>query len=117
MNRILKGDTPATITVKQMGGHADGYTQRVSGVRRWSAGEEAVLFLHPSEKNDGTLVVTGLMQGNFTVQHLPTGDVVVANGVPDVSAFDSVNHSTSTYHGTRMTSRELESNVQKAVTQ
>ena len=104
------------ITVKQIGGHAGGYAQKVSGVRHWLPGEEAVLFLHPSEKSDGTLVVTGLMQGNFYVQHLPTGDVVVGNGVPDVSTFDSTNHTTSTYHGSRMTLRELESHVQKAVT-
>jgi len=116
VSRVLKGAAPATITVKQMGGHADGYTQRVSGVRHWSSGEEAVLFLHPSVANDGTLVVTGLMQGNFYVQHLPTGEVVVGNGVPHVSSFDTVNHSTSTYHGTHMTLRKLESNVQQAVT-
>src|SRR3954465_3004164 len=59
VRRTLKGTAPNVITVKQMGGHADGYTQKVSGVRHWQPGDEAVLFLQPSTANDGTLIVTG----------------------------------------------------------
>ncbi len=117
VKRALKGQAAEVVTVKQMGGHADGYAQHVSGVRYWADGEEVVLFLHPSEKNDGTLVVTGLMQGNFAVRHLPTGDIEVGNGVPDVTAFDPAHRALSSYRGAKMSIGQLESRVQKAVTQ
>lgn len=116
VNRALKGKASDIVVVKQMGGHADGYAQKVSGVRYWADGEEAVLFLRPSEKNDGTLVVTGLMQGNFAVQHLPTGDIVVGNGVPDVSTFNAERGALSSYQGAKMTLSQLESRVLRAVT-
>ena len=101
-------------------GQADGWTRRRihrARLRRtgWATGEEAVLFLHPSEKNDGTMVVTGLFQGNFSVQHLQTGETVVGNGVPDVSAFDSASHTIANFQGNRVTLRELESTVQRVV--
>src|SRR5205085_2267282 len=65
VKKILKGQTPGTIVVRQLGGTVEGVSQRVSGVRPWQEGEESVLFLQPSSIPDGALVVTGLMQGNF----------------------------------------------------
>src|ERR1700674_5765152 len=53
--RTLKGQAPATIVVKQPGGSAEGYTQKIAGVRHWRAGDQAVLFLRPSQDMDGTL--------------------------------------------------------------
>jgi hypothetical protein len=107
----LKGTAPATFTVRQIGGSAEGYTQKVSGVRSWQAGEEAVLFLHPSEANDGTYAVTGLMQGNFVVKHTTAGAAIVSNGVPDVTAFDSSTGKLSHYGGTSMSLQELKRRV------
>lgn len=107
----LKGTAPATFTVRRIGGSAEGYTQKVSGVRPWQAGEEAVLFLHPSEASDGTYSVTGLMQGNFMVRHTSTGTELVSNGAADVTAFDSATGAVSHYGGTSMSLQELKRRV------
>jgi hypothetical protein len=69
----LKGSLPGSITVKQMGGSAEGYTQSVAGVRRFQDGEDALLFLRPSATNDGTQVIVGLVQGNFRIWNVPDG--------------------------------------------
>lgn len=113
--RMLKGQAPRTIIVKQPGGTAGHYSQKVAGVRHWGSGESAVLFLRPSDTPDGTLQVTGLVQGNFLMHAAPTGQVTVSNGVPEVSAFQQ--GAVTTYHGGRMTLSELESRVHKAVQQ
>ncbi len=115
--RSLKGSAPTEIVVKQLGGTAGGYTQVVAGVRGWTRGEDAVLFLHPSEANDGTFVVSGLMQGDFRAFHAATGEVRVSNGVPQVSTFNPATHATGTYHGSAMTLQELETRIAKAVAQ
>jgi len=107
----LKGSAPNTFTVRQIGGSAEGYTQKVSGVRSWQAGQEAVLFLRPSEANDGTYSVTGLMQGNFSVKSTSTGTTIVSNGVPDATAFDSETGKFSHYGGTNMSLQELQHRV------
>lgn len=117
VRRTLKGTAPNTITVKQMGGSADGYTQRVSGVEYWQPGEEAVLFLRPSADRDGTLSVTGLVQGSFRMKRQASGEVMVTNGVPDVSAFEKDTGRSGEYRGSRMTLQQLEDRVRKAVEQ
>lgn len=114
VQRTLKGTAPNVITVKQMGGHADGYTQKVSGVRHWQPGEEAVLFLQPSTMNDGTLIVTGLVQGNFRMMREPSGEVTVSNGVPDVSALEQQTGGPVLYRGSKMSIQSLEQRVRKA---
>jgi hypothetical protein len=115
VTRDLKGQIPATIIVKQLGGSAGGYTQRVAGVRHWRSGEQAVLFLRPSQDQDGTLEVTGLMQGNFMVRQSPSGESLVSNGVPEVSAYQIGSRDVAPFRGSGMRLEELESRVQKAV--
>lgn len=119
----LKGASTNTITVRQPGGSADGYTQHVSGVRPWTAGESAVLFLQPSMSNDGTFIVTGLMQGNFRVHHSASGTTIADNGVPspasepgeEVDSFNPANKSLHTYTGNRMNLDDLVQRVRTAV--
>lgn len=106
----LKGRGASTFVVKQMGGSAGGYTQHVAGVRPFVTGEEALLFLHPSQAADGTLVVTGLMQGNFRVLRSPGGDRV-SNGVAGVNTFDPRTRRLGSYGGRSMTLSEAESRV------
>src|SRR3954471_12066643 len=67
VSRALKGGAAGSVVVRQMGGSAGGYTQKVVGIRHWTPGEEAVLFLRPSEARGGVMAVVGLMQGNFVV--------------------------------------------------
>ena len=115
--RALKGQAPAAIVVKQPGGSAEGYTQKVAGVRHWRSGDQAVLFLRPSQESDGTLEVTGLMQGNFIVRKNATGETMVSNGVPDVSAYQASSNAVTQYRGSGMRLDELESRVRKATKQ
>ncbi len=117
VRNALKGTAPNVITVKQMGGHADGYTQRVSGVQYWEPGEEAVLFLRPSISNDNTLAITGFIQGAYRMKRQPSGEIAVTNSVPDVRAFDTRSGAVANYRGTRMTLQQLETRVRKAVEQ
>lgn len=109
----MKGSMPATFIVKQLGGHAEGYTMKVAGVHGWQTGENVVLFLQPSGDSDGTFSVTGLMQGNFRLARQPSGEVMVSNGVPDVSQFETSGE-VRAYRGSRMTLQELEQRVRKA---
>lgn len=110
----LKGQVPETVVVKQIGGSAGGYTQKVAGIRHWRTGDRAVLFLQSSKAGDGTLEVTGLMQGNFMVRH-SAGETLVSNGVPGVSKYVAGSEGIGVYRGTAMTLQELEGRVQKAV--
>ena len=114
-----KGSANSTITVKQPGGSAEGYTQRVAGVRPWSAGESAVLFLRPASSHDGSFVVSGLMQGNFRVRRSASGSMMADNGVEgstnspgaDVESFHALDRSLAHYTGNRMALDELQRRV------
>jgi hypothetical protein len=88
VSRSLKGNAPAVVTVKQLGGSAGGYTQHVSGVRHFQSGEQALLFLRPSVAADGTLVVVGLMQGNYRIYENSGGESMVSNGVTGAQQYD-----------------------------
>jgi hypothetical protein len=106
----LKGEAADSVVVRQMGGTAGGYTQIVSGVHHWQAGDEAVLFLRPSVANDGSLAVVGLVQGNFRMTRAG-GAVTASNGVPAVSMSTGVG--VSTFTGSRMPLTELEQRVRR----
>lgn len=112
VSRNLKGSA-SHIVVKQAGGVKDGLKQILFGVRHFQVGENAVLFLRPSEARDGTLVVVGLMQGNFRVLRSATGQTLVTNGVPDVHAVTS-NGKITAFSGSNLTLQQLESRVLKA---
>ncbi len=115
LTRTLKGQAPATFMVRQLGGTVDGITQNVAGVRHWRPGEEAVLFLQPSSISDGALVVTGLMQGNFLMRHTPQGQTFVSNGMPEASAYHTATGEVTSYRGSNLRLKDLESRIQKAV--
>ncbi len=83
VTRALKGTAPTTIMVKQMGGRAEGYEQKVAGIRQFKNGEQAVLFVHPSRANDGTAVITGFIQGDFNITS-EKGEATVSNGMSNV---------------------------------
>jgi hypothetical protein len=115
VQKTLKGQAPNTVMVRQIGGTVDGITQKVAGVRHWSTGEEAVLFLQPSSTQDGALVVTGLMQGNFLMRHTPAGQTYVSNGMPEAFEYQAAAGEVTSYRGNTMRLEELESRIQKAV--
>ncbi len=115
VTRTLKGQLPATIMVRQLGGTVEGITQKVAGVRHWRPGEEAVLFLQPSSIPDGALVVTGLMQGNFLMRRTPSGVTYVSNGMPEAPEYHLGSGVTTSYRGANMRLEDLVSRIQKAV--
>jgi hypothetical protein len=117
VERALKGQAPAYVVVKQLGGHVGGFTQKVAGVHHWQPGEEAFLFLRPGMARDGSLVVTGTIQGNFLVKTAADGSRVASNGMPEVSAYSTETGAISSFGGHTMNVKELESRVQKAVQQ
>ena len=113
VTRTLKGQAADTVTVKQAGGSAGGYTQKVSGVRQFQAGEESLLFLRPSAAADGTLVVVGLMQGDFRVYPSPSGDKLVSNGVSGGHQYDGGR--VTTFSGTAMRLQDAEARIARSV--
>ena len=82
INKALKGQfAHSTFVVKQFGGEVGNTVSRRIGVRQFTAGEQSVLFLFPSPNGDGTMLVTGLMQGRFAVRR-SGGSATVSNGLP-----------------------------------
>jgi hypothetical protein len=114
VQRILKGQAPAVVIVKQIGGQVGSTVQRVSGVRHLQPGERMVLFLRLGDERDGTLVITGLMQGNFSIRTAENGAEVVSNGMPEVNAYSVSTGQVSPYQGNRMPLEYLELRVQRA---
>jgi hypothetical protein len=114
--RALKGQAANEVVVKQMGGRSGAYEQKLAGVRHWQNGEQTVLFVHPSQARDGTLVVTGLMQGNFRVISSSAGqEPLVTNGVMGVDELNSSAGTVQHFAGSKMPLSRLESVVRDAV--
>jgi hypothetical protein len=114
VTRRLKGSAPLAVVVRQMGGSAGGYTQKVAGVRYWRAGEDSVLFLRPSVEESGMMAVVGLMQGNFKIVRSATGEIRATNGISGVSTWNAASKTIGTYSGTGMSLAELEKRVRQA---
>jgi len=117
VTKSLKGQAQQTVTIKQIGGRVANTVQKVAGVRHFTPGEQDLLFLQPSKDNDGTFIVTGLMQGNFLVRRAASGQMLVSNGVPEVSKLEVNSGVISGYRGSAMTVDQLESRIRKAVQQ
>ena len=113
ISKTLKGAAVDAVLIKQLGGSAEGYTQKVAGVHPMRVGDNVVLFLRPSEARDGTMVIVGLMQGNFRIERdAKTGTVIVNNGVADVS--QSSPSGVGDYRGSKLTLRQLEARVRRS---
>ncbi len=114
VSSVLKGTAAAEITVKQLGGKVGESVVKVAGVRYFRPQEETVLFLHPAMANDGTYVITGLMQGNFHVDRTAV-EATVSNGIKSPDTYAVSAGGVSQYQGARMTLNQLEARVRKAV--
>ncbi len=115
VTRTMKGQAAHTITVKQLGGSAEGYTQKVAGVHHPQAGEQALLFLRPSVAGDGTYVIVGLIQGYFRIYHAAGGDTMVSNGIGRVQALERGSGRTEEFTGSPMTVNEAEARIRRAL--
>ena len=112
VSRTLKGRSADVVTVKQPGGTADGYTQKVAGVRQFQEGEDALLFLRPSAAADGTQVVVGLLQGNFRIARTTAGETLVSNGVVEAQQYD--HGRVQPFNGASMRLEEAEARIARA---
>jgi hypothetical protein len=117
VQKAYKGEAVDTVLVRTMGGRIGNIEQKVAGVRTWHPGEKAVLFLHESVVRDGSLAVTGLMQGDFRfTRQTSATEQFVSNGVPEVETFDASTKKSGVYSGSKITLRELERRVINAAT-
>ena len=81
-----KGSAPAPITVRILGGSAGNLTSTVSGVPRFSPGEELILFLERTPAQDFSIV--SWVQGTFRIHSRTTGEEIVTQ---DTAAFPVFN--------------------------
>jgi hypothetical protein len=112
VTQVLKGGPAQEIKVKQPGGTAGGYTQKVSGVHHAQNGEEALLFLRPSAAGDGTYVVVGLVQGNFRMIRPSDGRAMVTNGMAGAKALQG--GTVSEFTGSPMKLTEAEARIRRS---
>ncbi len=108
-----KGAAARNMVIKQLGGSAGGYTQKVAGIRYFQPGEDALLFLRPSEARDSTMVIVGLMQGNFRMAQTAAGQVIVSNGMPAVHTYSSGR--IAAFGGSVVALQDMEARIQKAL--
>jgi hypothetical protein len=82
-----KGLVPRFITVRTLGGRANGFISVVQDVPRFAPGEEAYLFLVPSRA--ATFQLLGWAQGAFRIERDPrTGRDTVSQDSAALSVFD-----------------------------
>ncbi len=90
-----KGSAPAQITVRLLGGSAGKLTSTVSGVPRFSPGEELILFLERTPARDFSIV--SWMQGTFRIAHdRTTGEEFVTQDTAAFPVFDPASHNFET---------------------
>ena len=86
-----KGLAPAQITVRLLGGRTEDFTSTVSGVPRFSPGEELILFLERTPAQDFSIV--SWMQGTFRIAHTgTTGEEIVTQDTAAFPVFDPASH-------------------------
>ena len=64
---VWKGSAPRRVSVRLLGGRIGNLTSNVSGVPRFHAGEDVVLFLTPTTLGDFSVV--SWVQGTFRIHH------------------------------------------------
>jgi hypothetical protein len=65
VREVWKGNAPAVLRVRLLGGRTAEFTSHVEGVPRFRAGEDLVLFLAPLRRGDYS--VAGWAQGTFRI--------------------------------------------------
>lgn len=84
---VWRGAPPAQFTVRLLGGRVGNLTSNVSGVPRFHAGEDVVLFLERTSRGDFSVV--SWEQGTFRIQRdLALGTESVTQGTAAFSTFD-----------------------------
>jgi hypothetical protein len=82
-----RGSPPAQISVRLLGGRVGNLTSAVSGVPRFSRGEDVVLFLEATPRGDYSIV--SWEQGTFRIRHnARTGEELAVQDTADFPVFD-----------------------------
>jgi hypothetical protein len=82
VGEVLKGDIPdAQITLKQLGGVADGVGLSISDQAMFSVGEDVLLYLE-ARPRDATLYTTALWQGKWAVRQDARGQQIAVRAAP-----------------------------------
>ena len=113
VSKTLKGPASKQVVVAQLGGTVDGFTVKVAGIRHFTVGESALLFLRPGDTP--AAMSLSAMQGNFHLEKDETGAVTASNGLPDMSVLRG--SQVESFSGNRISLPSLESRIQKAVKQ
>ncbi|MCA9563499.1 MAG: hypothetical protein KC561_08415 [Myxococcales bacterium] len=64
VDEVFRGEAPATLTIRQLGGELDGYSVHIPGDARFSEGESAVVFL---VERDGMYFLTAMGQAKMSL--------------------------------------------------
>jgi len=82
-----RGSPPARITVRLLGGSMGDITSHVSGVPRFTPGEDVVLFLQPTARSDFSIV--SWEQGTFRIRQDASGtQALVTQDTASFATFD-----------------------------
>ena len=89
VEQVWRGTAPAQITVRLLGGRMGNLTSSISGVPRFRAGEEVLLFLEPTARGDFSVV--SWEQGTFRIRRDPaTGRESATQDTASFATFDPV---------------------------
>jgi hypothetical protein len=87
---VWKGSAQSRVRVRLLGGRVGNLSSNISGVPRFRAGEDVVLFLAPTTRGDFSVV--SWVQGTFRIHHgQRTGEETVTQ---DSASFDTFDPST-----------------------
>jgi hypothetical protein len=89
VEQVWRGAVSGQITVRLLGGRVGNLTSSVSGVPRFRAGEEVLLFLEPATRGDFSVV--SWEQGTFRIRRDPaTGRESATQDTASFATFDPV---------------------------
>ena len=82
VSRVLRGDAPATLRVRQLGGVVDGTAMDLAGNARLGKNEEVILFL---KLDSQYAYVVGLAQGKFSIGYDARGNEIATRDLSGIS--------------------------------
>jgi hypothetical protein len=87
VEEVWRGDAPAQISVRLLGGRAGNLTSSVAGIPRFRPGEEVVLFLERTQRGDFSIV--SWEQGTFRIRRdIGTGGESATQDTAALATFD-----------------------------
>ncbi len=87
VEEVWRGEAPAQISVRLLGGRAGNLTSSVAGIPRFQPGEEVVLFLERTERGDFSIV--SWEQGTFRIRRdIRTGEESATQDTAALATFN-----------------------------